>query len=134
MTQQDHITFINTHPLGVVATVSPDGDPSAALIGMTALSSGQILFCAKGDGRTLRNIRDHARVALVFSRDDIETIQIEGNAWIPRGEVLTGLLAEWKLANPDSGIFNPGSDLTLVVVEPTWMRNYLVTQDHHRED
>ncbi|MCO5217083.1 MAG: pyridoxamine 5'-phosphate oxidase family protein [Thermomicrobiales bacterium] len=133
----DYISFINTYSLGVVATVAPDGNPSAALIGMAAMSSGQILLCAKGDGRTLRNIRDRSRVALVFSRDDIETIQIEGDAVIPGGDDLTRFLAEWRLANPNSGIFKPGSDLILVVVQPTWVRRYSivlgepVVSEHH---
>ncbi|MCA9834679.1 MAG: pyridoxamine 5'-phosphate oxidase family protein [Thermomicrobiales bacterium] len=125
--QLDHITFINAFPLGVVATIQSDGNPSAALIGMAATDTGEVLFCAKSDGRTLRNLHQHSRIAVVFTDGDTTSLQVEGDARIPVEDDLAACLDAWLAANPTSGISKPESDLVLLAVQPAWVRQYSVT-------
>jgi len=76
------VQFIRDRGLGVLATVSADGHPQAAVVGVAATDDGDVVFDTTRTSRKFANLGRHPRVALAigFDWDDEQTIQLEGAA------------------------------------------------------
>ncbi len=127
MTEQTHsldsiVAFARANPLGVVATVAPDGAPEAALIDLITLDNGTVTFLAHRAARKLVNLATEGRVAVVIGTGGPVTIQIEGHARVVEGEERE----VWAKRTTD---VQPGSpvdreDFALIVISPVWLRYY----------
>ncbi len=82
MDRQALVQFVRARGLAVVATVSPDGDPQAAVVGVAATDNGDLVFDTTRTSRKFGNLRERERVALVigFDWNDEQTVQLEGAA------------------------------------------------------
>lgn len=79
--------FVRARGLAVLATVSADGHPQAAVVGVAATDDGDIVFDTTRPSRKLTNLTRQPRVALVIGGDwaDEQTVQLEGiAAEVPR--------------------------------------------------
>ena len=63
-----------------MATCTREGDPEAALVGITATDRGELVFDTSRRSRKYANIQADQRVAVVIGWDDELTVQVEGNA------------------------------------------------------
>jgi len=80
MTRAELLLFLQKHRLGVQSTVSPSGDPQAAVVGIAITPELEIVFDTVDTTRKCRNLRANPRIAFVIGWDQGITVQLEGNA------------------------------------------------------
>ena len=75
------LDFLKAHDAGVLATVSPDGNPHASIVYYVADDLFNIYFLTKLGSRKYTGILSHPVVAFTIGRQDVpQTLQIEGVA------------------------------------------------------
>lgn len=122
MTRSDAIDFIRRQRLAVIATVTADGAPEAALMGIAMTSDERIVFDTFTTTRKYANLRARNTVALVVGWDDEVTVQIEGIAEEPTGEDLERCKDAYFAAYPEGRERASWPDIAYLAVRITWMR------------
>jgi PPOX class probable F420-dependent enzyme len=76
------VQFVRARGLAVLATVSADGHPQAAVVGVAATDDGDIVFDTIRTSRKFVNLTRQPRVAMAIGCDwaDEQTVQLEGTA------------------------------------------------------
>jgi len=73
--------FLSAHPVGVLATVGPEGDPHASTIYFGVDEDLNITFTTKHDTNKYKNIAAHNKVMLVvFDAANQTAVQVSGSA------------------------------------------------------
>ena len=72
--------FIQQHRVAVVSSVTKDGVPESALVGIAVSGDLEIVFDTITTSRKYENIIHNPSVALVIGWDDETTVQYEGMA------------------------------------------------------
>jgi hypothetical protein len=122
MERSEILRFLSDRPLGVVATVSPQGLPEAALVGFAVTDAFELIFDTRTAARKCVNLASNGRVAAVVGWDDGRTVQYEGAV----AELSEPELARYKetyfAAFPDGRERERRERMTYVVVRPAWLR------------
>ncbi|MFE6736971.1 pyridoxamine 5'-phosphate oxidase family protein [Microbacterium sp. NPDC057650] len=113
--------FVDGIGFGVVATVSREGAPEAALVGLAAADDGTLIFNTPNAARKVDNLRANARVAVVVSEGDV-SVQLEGVATVSAGAERDRYGRAYEHRFPGSRAFADG--FLVVVVRPDWVRVY----------
>lgn len=130
ITRPELVEFLRQVPLVTAASISADGAPQAALLGVAVGDDLEIVFDTLDTTRKFRNLCRDPRIALVFGKaggytfgkNDERTLQYEGIAEIPAGDDLKRAQALYF------GLFPEGRDrlawphITYVRARPTWIR------------
>ena len=125
------LEFMRSYPLVTAATISPDGAPQAAILGVAANDELELVFDTVDNSRKFRNVQRDGRVAVVFGAaggyksgsHDERTLQYEGRADIPSGEELKRVQEEIYFKQfPDGRARLKWEHITYVHVRPTWIR------------
>jgi pyridoxine/pyridoxamine 5'-phosphate oxidase len=116
------LEFLRKHRLGVLSTVSPEGKPEAAVVGIAVTDDLEILFDTLDTTRKIRNLRRSRNIAFVIGWDEEVTVQIEGIADEPHGAELARLKQTYFAAYPDGRERERWSHITWVRVRPLWFR------------
>ncbi len=122
MKKAELLDFLQKHRLGVLATVSPNGDPEAAVVGIAVTDRLEVVFDTLDTTRKCHNLRKHANIALVIGWDDEMTVQLEGVADEPAGPELDRLKTTYFAVYPDGESRQSWSGITYFRVRPTWAR------------
>jgi uncharacterized pyridoxamine 5'-phosphate oxidase family protein len=122
VTPRDLAEFIRKQPWAIEATVSENGSPQAAVIGVVVSDALELFFDTLASSRKCRNLRHDARVAFVIGWDDARTLQLEGTADEPSGSDLERLKALYFARFPDGLERAKTDDLAYFRVRPTWAR------------
>jgi PPOX class probable F420-dependent enzyme len=122
VTRAELVAFVRRHRLAVVSTVSPEGAPQAAVVGLAVSDELELVFDTLGSTRKARNLRRDARVAVVVGWDDERTLQIDGVADEPAGPELEALKRVYFAAFPDGPTRLGWPGITYVRVRPRWLR------------
>ena len=121
--KEDVLKFIKEHKECVLATVSPSGQPEAAIILFAVTGDLVFYFGTKKEYRKFSNISKDKRVALVVgtSGSDPRTVQAEGEIEILDSESGAAEAKEVLKTNP---AMVPFLDLPLVYLrlKPNWLR------------
>lgn len=72
--KQAILDFVRSHPDGVIATVSPDGDPQASVVYFSIDDDMNLSFTTKDKTRKAQNIRQHPRVSVAIYEADSQTV------------------------------------------------------------
>lgn len=73
--------FLHAHPMGVLSSVSPDGDPHGAVVYFSIDTSFKLCFLTKDGTRKYDNLKRNNHIMLtVFESSTQTTVQIEGVA------------------------------------------------------
>jgi general stress protein 26 len=125
MSVETVLLFMRRHRVAVQSSVSPNGLPQAAAVGIAVTDDLEIVFDTVVSTRKAQNLRENSRIAFVVggSNDgDDQTVQYEGIADEPVGDELERLKAIYYSVYPDgpSRLAWPG--LIYVRVRPTWIR------------
>lgn len=125
MTRTDLLEFMREHTNTVQATVSPDGSPQAAVVGIAVTDSFEIVFDSLETTRKAKNLALNPKIALViggWTQGDERTVQYEGVVDRPSGVELEALKAIYyaKFPNGPSRLAWPG--LVYLRARPTWIR------------
>jgi general stress protein 26 len=80
VTHESVFRFIAKHKLGVLATISPSGEPQAAVVGIAVTSELELVFDTVKTSRKYQNLAANPRIAFVIGGDEEITVQYEGEA------------------------------------------------------
>ena len=125
MTREELITFMRSEKYAVQTSVSADGVPQAAVVGIAVSDAFEIVFDTLDSSRKARNLRANSAVALVIggTRDgDERTVQCEGTADEPTAADLARLQQIYFSRFPDGRDRQAWPGLIYVRVRPTWIR------------
>jgi pyridoxine/pyridoxamine 5'-phosphate oxidase len=129
VTRDQVVTFLRKHKVAVVATVAPDGQPQAAVVGIATSDELEIIFDTVEASRKFQNLLFEPRIAVVVGWDAFVTVQIDGDADFPMSEELERIRACYFVAYPDGRARLSWSGLTHVRVRPRWLRYSDFTHD-----
>jgi hypothetical protein len=121
MQTADLVSFLRLYPHAVQASVTPDGAPQAAVVGVVVTDALEIVFDTLGRTRKARNLRHDPRISFVLGGDDA-TVQYDGVVDEPSGDELAFLKRLFFERFPERrGVWRP-DDLTYFRARPTWIR------------
>ena|SRR6185436_7627318 len=122
MTRAELFVFLQKHRLGVQSTVSPSGEPQAAVVGIAVTPDLEIVFDTLDSSRKCRNLRADPRIAFVIGWDAEITVQLEGIADEPTGAERDRILAAYFVPYPDGRDRLKWPGITHFRVRPIWAR------------
>jgi general stress protein 26 len=122
MTKDDLKIFLQKNRLGVLSTVSQEGDPQSAVVAIVVTDGLDVLFDTVKDSRKWRNLQADPRISFVVGWENERTVQYEGVAEEPKGEELEWVQKIYFGVYPDgvSRLKWPG--ITYFRVRPKWIR------------
>ena len=125
MGRDDLLRFMRAHPNAVQATISSDGSPQAAVVGIAVTDLFEVVFDSLETTRKAVNLSQNPRVALViggWTPGDERTVQYEGIVDRPTGVELEALKAIYYARFPSgpSRLAWPG--LVYLRARATWIR------------
>ncbi|MCE9644125.1 pyridoxamine 5'-phosphate oxidase family protein [Candidatus Parcubacteria bacterium] len=126
--REEALLFLKNHMAGVLATVSPEGDPHASLVFYAADDDFSVCFLTLTESRKYAALMTNPRVAFtVAEQDRPQTLQIEGVAeklsaldMDKVADLIAVLTAGKDFYPPVTKIGKPGADI--VRIRPTWIR------------
>lgn len=119
MTLDEYKRFVTQAGQAVVATVTPQGRPEAALVELAVTPEGDLLFNTKTAARKVANLAASSRVAVAVGWPEV-TLQIEGEAVLLEGEALEQGAALFTSRYPEKPA--DWSVFSLYRIHPEWMR------------
>ena len=125
MSRDELLQFMRSHTNAVQATISPEGLPQAAVIGIAVTDLFEIVFDSLETTRKAVNLSQNQRIAFViggWTPGDERTMQYEGIVDRPKGEELEALKAIYyaKFPSGPSRLAWPG--IVYLRARPTWLR------------
>jgi general stress protein 26 len=122
MNVEEVYEFMNKERLAVLSTVTRDGQPQSALMGMAVTPQLEIIFDTVKSSRKYPNLKKNPRVAWVVGCTTEITVQYEGIAEELAGEGLAQYKKTYFAAFPDGPVRESWPGITYFVVRPTWLR------------
>jgi len=125
MTRDALLEFMRSEKYAVQSSVSPDGIPQSAVVGIAISDRFEIVFDTIASSRKATNLRANPAVAFVIggTRDgDERTVQCEGTADEPTCADLERLKRVYFARFPDGPERQSWPGLIYVRVKPTWIR------------
>jgi hypothetical protein len=95
------LSFMRAQPWAVEASVTPDGAPQAAVIGVAVTDRWELLFDTQTGSRKHQNLVRNPRVAFVVGWEHERTVQYEGIAALPSATELPDVQADYFDRFPD---------------------------------
>lgn len=117
--------FMRQHRYGVVASVSADGRPSAATVGIVVTDTGDVIFDTVETTRKAEHLRRNPAIAITvgsLEADASTTVQYEGIATFPEGADLEATRAAYLGVFPDGAARLHWPGIVHVRVRPRWIR------------
>ena len=125
MTRSELLQFMRSHTNAVQATVSADGSPQAAVVGIAVTDLFEIVFDSLETTRKAVNLFRNSRVAFVlggWTAGDDRTLQYEGIVDRPTGVELEALKAIYYATFPSGRDRLSWPGLVYLRARPTWIR------------
>jgi pyridoxine/pyridoxamine 5'-phosphate oxidase len=121
MTQAEVFEFIRRHRYAVLSSISPDGAPQSAVVGIAVSPDLEIVFDTVTTSRKYANLIANSRVALALWTGE-KTIQYEGIAEEPTGAELDRYREIYFEPFPDGRDRLRWNGITHFVIRPGWIR------------
>ena len=126
MDQSALLAYLRSQRLGVLGTLSPSGEPQAALVGYAVTANLEILFDTLQTTRKYRNMMANPRVSFTIGNTvghgDERTLQYEGIAEELAGDLLERLRPVYFATWPDGVQRVQWPHITWFVIRPRWIR------------
>jgi hypothetical protein len=108
--------------LGVVASISPTGEPQSAVVGIAVTDMMEIVFDTLSTTRKCENLRRLPKASIVTGWDQEITVQCDGVADEPSGADLERVKACYFGVYPDGVERQRWEGITYFRVRPAWIR------------
>jgi len=122
MTKTELFEFMSAQRLGVVGSISLEGEPQSALVGIAVTRELEIIFDTLDNSRKYKNLVADSRACFVMGWEDEQTVQYEGEAFLPRGEELERYKQTYFATWPDGPARQSWPGIAYFVVRPRWIR------------
>jgi hypothetical protein len=122
MTKTDLFEFIASRRLGVLGTVSPDGAPQSALVGIAVTPELEIVLDTVKSTRKYRNLTANSACSFAIGWEGEVTVQYEGQAREPEAGELARYQAVYFEKWPECRAHLSWPGITYFVVQPRWIR------------
>jgi hypothetical protein len=122
MTKAELFAFLSACKLGVLGSVSPEGVPQSALVGIAVTEELEIIFDTLDTTRKYRNLTKDCRASFVVGWEGEKTVQFEGEAFLPDGEELGRYKKIYFGRWPDGPSRESWPGIAYFVVRPRWIR------------
>lgn len=114
--------FIRSHRLGVLATVTRDISPQAAVVGIHVRDNLEVLFATYDQSRKAHNLKSNPKVALVVGWEQGKTVQYEGTAEELKDEELESVKSNEFANMPSSAKHVKDYEQKFYKLIPHWIR------------
>ncbi|HUO02123.1 MAG TPA: pyridoxamine 5'-phosphate oxidase family protein [Rhizomicrobium sp.] len=114
--------FIRARAQGVIATVSLDGNPEAALVDIAVKPDLSIVFETTNQTRKFANLLVHPSIALVVGWGGSETLQYDGTAELLSNHARHEAVAHYLSVFPDKASHPTWPGNHYFLVRPLWIR------------
>lgn len=115
-------SFIRKNRYAVVSSISAQGLPEAALVGIVATPDLKIFFDTVTDSRKYKNLLRNPAAALVIGWDHEQTLQYEGIARAASGLELEEMKHHYFEIFPDGRDRVLWKNIAYFVIDPKWVR------------
>src|SRR6266536_620305 len=114
--------YLQRHKYCVIATVSAEGKPEAALVAFSESDNLEIIFGTSMDSRKFADILGNPNIAVVIGWEDQATMQYEGAARVLEDSEWAALSHKHLTKQPASANFQDSPDERYIAVTPKWIR------------
>jgi hypothetical protein len=114
--------FLSQHRYGVVSSISEDGVPQSALVGIAVTKELEVVFDTLRTTRKYRNLVARPACSFVIGWAGEQTVQLEGFASEPTGCALRSYQAVYFSVWKEGPARMNWPQLTYIVVKPRWIR------------
>jgi pyridoxine/pyridoxamine 5'-phosphate oxidase len=114
--------FMKQHRYGVVSSISRDGSPQSALVGIATSPELEIVFDTVTSSRKYPNLIKRPRCSFVIGWSGEQTLQYEGIAEEPTGAALQRYQEVYFATWPDGLARLSWPGIAYFVVHPRWIR------------
>jgi pyridoxine/pyridoxamine 5'-phosphate oxidase len=114
--------FIRARPQGVIATVSADGRPEAALVDIAVTPALEIIFETTDQTRKFANLQSHPAIALVVGWGGKQTLQYDGIVEQLSGDAREEAIALYLSVFPDKATHVDWPGNYYFRTRPVWVR------------
>jgi len=123
MTKEFIFNFIKQHFLAIISTVTVNGNPEAALVGVAISRDLEIVFDTVKTSRKYKNLLQNPAVAVVIGWDNETTVQYEGIAIELSGDEADHYKEIYFEVYPDGRErAKSWPDIVHFKITPTWIR------------
>jgi hypothetical protein len=122
MTKADIYQFMSKQKLGVLGTLSRDGSPQSALVGIAVTHELEIIFDTVKSSRKCQNLMSNSGCSFVVGWTREITVQYEGQADQPKGVALARYQQTYFARWPECRSHLSWPGITHFVVRPSWIR------------
>lgn len=122
MTQADVSKFMAGQKLGVLGSISAEGAPQAALVGIAVTPQLEIVFDTVSTSRKYANLVANPAASFVVGWAGEVTVQYEGRAFQPMGGELMQYQQVYFAAWPECRDHLSWPGIAYFVVRPKWIR------------
>jgi hypothetical protein len=114
--------FMARFRYGVVSSLSRNGTPQSALVGIATTPELEIIFDTVKSSRKYPNLAERPSCSFVVGWGGEQTVQFEGVAMEPEGAELERYQEAYFTAWPDGPARMSWPGITYFVVQPMWVR------------
>ena len=126
MEKTELLTYLQSQRLGVLGTLSREGEPQGALVGYAVTPGFEILFDTVRTSRKYPNMMANSRISFTIGNTvgvgDERTVQYEGIAQELAGSELARLRPLYYATWPGGVEREQWPDITWFVIRPRWIR------------
>ena len=122
VTKTELFVFLDRHKLGVLGTISPEGVPQSALVGIAVTPEFEIIFDTVKSSRKFRNLMTMPACSFVIGWTGETTVQYQGDARQPSAGELAAYQDVYFKKWPECRSHLSWPGITYFVVRPTWVR------------
>ena len=114
--------FMMQYRYGVVSSISRDGSPQSALVGIATSPELEIIFDTVKSSRKYPNLIERPRCSFVIGWSGEQTLQYEGIAEEPKGAALQRYQEIYFSIWPDGLARLSWPGIAYFVIHPLWIR------------
>jgi hypothetical protein len=115
-------SFMSRYRYGVVSSISEEGTPQSALVGIATSPALEIIFDTVKSSRKYPNLIARPACCFVVGWGGEQTVQFEGVAVEPKGSELKQYQEIYFAAWPDGPLRMTWPGIAYFVVQPRWIR------------
>jgi pyridoxine/pyridoxamine 5'-phosphate oxidase len=122
MTRAELGAFMAKQRLAVVGSISLDGEPQSALVGIAVTEKLEVVFDTLSSTRKYQNLARNPKASIAMGWEGERTVQFEGEAFLPEAVELDRYKSVYFAKWPDGPARLSWPGIAYFVIRPRWIR------------